>query len=80
MQIILKNTYNMKKLIIVLAIALSSCSTASTDANEETSHRIIGKEYTVYHGAGYQIIEVDGKEFIASTNGGLCPLLIDTVK
>jgi hypothetical protein len=72
----------MKKITIIAIalISLSSCSTAPLDKSFENSHRIIGKEYHVVEGYGYQIIEVDGVEYIAMTGGGICPLVKDTIK
>lgn len=72
----------MKKIIliaIVFIIFISGCDTAQVDKNSEVSHRIIGKEYNVYDGTGYQIIEVDGVEYLSKTSGGICPL-VDTTK
>jgi hypothetical protein len=66
----------MKKLILfATAIILSSCDTVVVDPKSEISHRIVGKEHNVYGGHGYQIIEVDGVEYIAVSEGGICPLV-----
>lgn len=71
----------MKKILSFLLVVLASCSSAPIDSNAEKSHRIIGKEYNVYAGYGYQIIEVDGKEYLSMTGGGICPLVNkDTLK
>ena len=72
----------MKKisLIAIALISLASCNSVPIDKNAETSHRIIGKEYQVYEGYVYQIIEVDGKEYISCASGGMCPLVKDTTK
>lgn len=73
----------MKKIVlfvVIATIALISCTTAPVDKNAESSKRIIGKEYNVYGGYGYQIIEVDGQEYLSMTGGGICPLVKDTLK
>jgi hypothetical protein len=72
----------MKNLFLILAIStlFIGCSTAQLDNKYETSSRIIGKEYHTVSGHGYQIIEVDGHEYLCMTGGGICPLVRDTVK
>ena len=70
----------MKKLIILIALAFASCNTVPVDKDVETSHRIIGKEYNIYEGHSYQIIEVDGHEFLCQYNGGMCLIPKDTLK
>ncbi len=62
----------MKKIIISLAIVITSCSTVEV---REGNNRVIGKEYNVYQGQVYRIIEIDGVEYISTTNGGICPLI-----
>ncbi len=55
------------------------CTNENT-INEKTKHlyeskqRIIGKDYQVINGSGYQIIQIDNIEYICS-NGGICPLI-----
>lgn len=66
----------MKKLIIILiavSCAIGSCRQADNSTTDELKHRIIGKEYTVYKGVGYRIIEVDSQEYLSSDHG-ICPL------
>ena len=72
----------MKKitLLAIALISLASCSTTPIDPKAETSHRIIGKEHNVYEGIGYQIIEVDGVEYLNADHGGMCVLVKDTTK
>lgn len=70
----------MKKNLILLALStlLFSCAdnaTTTTKRIGEPQQRIIGKEYTVYNGYGYQIIEIDSVEYLTTTGGGICPLL-----
>lgn len=69
----------MKKIIktAILSVIFYSCAdgiTKTTKRDGEAKQRIIGKEYTVYEHHGYQIIEVDGIEYISSYSGGICPL------
>lgn len=74
---------NFKRIIItclysIVATVVISCADGSTETTKregEELQRIIGKEYTVYGGRGYQILEVDGVEYIANTNGGICLLV-----
>jgi hypothetical protein len=72
----------MKKSFLTLAVAtlFASCTTTPVDKNAETSHRIVGKEHNVYDGVSYQIIEVDGVEYLCAYQGGMCPLVKDTIK
>ncbi len=63
---------------ILSIVLLPSCvdNTTSTIKREnEAQQRIYGKESTLYKGIGYYIIEVDGVEYIASSKGGICPLI-----
>lgn len=68
----------MKKLIpLLVAVLLISCAdntTTTTKQPYELKQRIVGKEYTVYKGVGYQIIEIDSIEYISSTYGGVYPI------
>ena len=74
----LKNKIMKKEIfcLFLLVSILFSCKNESTSKpRNEKKHRIIGKEYTGYKGTGYQIIEVDGVEYITTTSGGICPLV-----
>ena len=72
----------MKKitLIAIALISLASCTTTTVDVNAETSHRIITKESRQYEGVSYQIMEVDGHEFLCQYHGGMCLIPKDTIK
>lgn len=69
--------------LILVVILLSSCSDNSTSnvkiVNEanEANKRIHLKAFERCDIEWYQIIEVDGVEYIAPTNGGICPLVKD---
>jgi hypothetical protein len=62
-------------------LLLLSCSNNGTrrsvKKDGENPQRIIGKESTVYDFYRYQIIEVDGVEYIATCQGGIYPLVKD---
>lgn len=68
-----------KLLSLFIIVVLSSCADNGQDKSikrpGENSVRIIGKEYTVYKGYGYQIIEIDGQEYVSTSAGGICPLV-----
>lgn len=68
----------MKKLIIflliILGVTLFLTSCDKTCDSEDSTNRIIGKESTLYRGHVYQIIEVDGAEYLCSASGGICPI------
>lgn len=49
--------------------------TATIKRPGEAKQRIYGKEETYYQSTKYQIIEVDGIEYVASNLGGICPLV-----
>ena len=74
----------MKKILILLsAITLCGCvenATKTTKRIGEAQCRIIGKEYTCYEGYAYQIIEIDGQEYISPAHGGIYPLVKPIVK
>ena len=64
--------------IVLFAVIFTSCvdnKTTTTKKQGEDKQRIIGKEHTVYNGRSYQIIEVDGVEYICRTEGGIYPLV-----
>lgn len=44
-----------------------------------TKGRIIGKEYDSFNSHGYEIIEIDGHEYISTSDGGICPLIKDSI-
>jgi hypothetical protein len=65
-------------LYILLVAVITSCAdgnTTTTKREGEAQQRIVGKEYTVYDGRGYQIIEIDGVEYVSASSGGICPLV-----
>ncbi len=75
----------MKHLTILLSIFLFSCTDSARSglgisvsdnrpSKNELKPRIVGKEYTVYNGVGYQIIEIDNIEYLSITSGGVIPL------
>lgn len=70
--------YNyMKKLIIFLLIILGVTlflTSCDKTCDSEDPKRIIGNESTLYGGHIYQIIEVDGVEYLCSGDGGICPI------
>lgn len=75
----------MKRLIFLTlaTILLTGCAengVKTTKNPGEPQCRIRGKEHTVYSGYGYQIIEIDGVEYVAPSTGGICPLVKDTLK
>jgi hypothetical protein len=61
-------------MLLVFAITLNSCD----DAKTTPTNRIIIKESTLPSDFRYEIIEVDGVEYLCSSRGGLCPLVKDT--
>ncbi len=61
-------------ILLVFAITLSSCD----KAGNKTTNRITIKESTLPGDFRYEIIEVDGVEYLCSSRGGLCPLVKDT--
>jgi hypothetical protein len=68
----------MKYILIFALFLFVSCAdntTTTIKREQEANQRIYGKEYTIYKGTGYQIIEVDGVEYITTTRGGICPLV-----
>ena len=68
----------MKYLLIFVLFLFVSCAdniTYTIKGELEANQRIYGKEYTIYKGRGYQIIEVDGIEYITNTTGGIYPLV-----
>ena len=78
----------MKKIFLILSVTtlLTSCADYSTSTpkdqkgNPINKQRIHGIEYTVFEGHGYAIIEIDGVEYLSNTQGGICPLVRDTIK
>lgn len=61
-------------MLLVFAITLNSCD----DAETTPTNRITIKESTLPSDFRYEIIEVNGVEYLASSRGGLCPLVKDT--
>jgi hypothetical protein len=61
-------------ILLVFAITLNSCDDAQTTPTD----RITIKESTLPSDFRYEIIEVDGVEYLCSSRGGLCPLVKDT--
>jgi len=67
-----------------MCIVVSGCIQSNASYNDNTTtmnqpaKRIIGKEYTIYEGTGFRIIEIDGIEYVANSSGGICPLTKDT--
>lgn len=78
----------MKKLLLFASVAifLASCADYETqtpkdqNGNPINKQRIHGVEYTVFEGREFLIIEVDGAEYLSNTQGGICPLVKDTLK
>lgn len=72
----------MKKLITLtlFSLILFGCNEANTTKKQnsgwgiEETTRIVGKGSIIYQNRRFTIIEVDGKEYLSSTDGGLCPL------
>lgn len=65
-------------IVALLSIILCSCVDGTTQTTKkvgEAKQRIIGKEYTMYQSIGYQIIEIDGVEYVCMDGGGICPLV-----
>jgi hypothetical protein len=60
--------------ILFLIILLTGCIEVTPTPDSEYYQRVQGKGGFVYRGVGYQIIEVDGIEYISCGNGGICPL------
>jgi hypothetical protein len=65
--------------VIMLVALLSSCldgktTTTKRSGEKDPTQRIVGKGYIEYEGVGYQIVEIDGTEYISSTSGGICRL------
>lgn len=63
---------------ILLVSVITSCAdgdTTTTKREGEAQQRIVGKESTMYNGRRYQIIEIDGVEYISASSGGICPLV-----
>lgn len=62
--------------LLVLAITFTSCK-EKTQPTKQIEPRIKGKG--VFHlYATYEIIEIDGVEYLSTYQGGLCPLVKDT--
>lgn len=69
--------------LLLFAVGIVSIAIEELPDNLQTNsgvvtkktQRIIGKESTVYKGVGYQIIEVDGIEYLSCSSGGICPLV-----
>jgi hypothetical protein len=61
-------------ILLVFAIILNSCDDAQTTPTD----RITIKESTLPSDFRYEIIEVDGVEYLCSSRGGICPLVKDT--
>jgi hypothetical protein len=62
-------------ILLVFAITLSSCD----KAGNKTTNRITLKESTLPGDFRYEIIEVDGVEYLCSSSrGGIYPLVKDT--
>lgn len=78
----------MKKIFLILSVStlITSCAdyTTSTpkdqNGNPINKQRIHAVEYTVFEGREFLIIEVDGAEYISNSQGGICPLVKDTIK
>lgn len=67
-------------LIVTTLLVLFGCAdnnTTTTKRPGEAKQRIYGKEETYYAGVTYQIIEVDGIEYITSNLGGIYILVKD---
>ena len=68
----------MKKIITYIIclslIILTSCVNKEIDKRDETPTRILLKESTLIGGWRMFIIEVEGKEYLINTNGGIHPL------
>lgn len=62
--------------ILSAILFFTSCGKKDND----NTKRIIGKEHTTYKGMVYQIIEVDGVEYLCTHDGGICPLANDTLR
>lgn len=61
-------------IFFTLALLLArSCENESKN-KIESKQRIIGKENVRYKGIKYQIIEVDGREYITTNQGGIYPI------
>jgi uncharacterized lipoprotein YehR (DUF1307 family) len=61
---------------LTLVLVLTGCGN-SEEAKTQVEPRIKGKG--VFHlYATYEIIEIDGVEYVATYNGGICPLVKDT--
>lgn len=73
----IKTLNKMKKIIMLLfAFTMISCADYATNTKDNKSpQRIHGKEYTIFCGYEYLILEVDGVEYIATTHGGITPLV-----
>lgn len=65
------------KYILILAIAVLGLTSCQNFAPTPTN-RITLKESTLPSDFRYEIIEVDGVEYIATSRGGICPLVTDT--
>lgn len=79
----------MKKLFLLfapIASMLTSCSDFNTTTPKDNQGKILNKqrihgvETTTFDGIDYQILEVDGHEYLSRTQGGICPLVKDTIK
>jgi hypothetical protein len=71
--------------ILMLAAGLFSSCENPVEENKKyfedksKSKRITGVEYLIYKGAGFYILKVDSVEYVASSYGGIYPLLKNTV-
>jgi len=69
----------MKRIImLILVIGLFfvfNCQNKAISNNETINKRIIGIESSGYDTEQYQIIKIDGVEYISNCSGGICPLV-----
>lgn len=61
----------MKTFLFILLFFLIGCD---MELKKPPTSRIVGKDYITYVGMQYQIIEVDGIEYLTSSKGGIYPL------
>jgi hypothetical protein len=65
----------MKKIYLFIILgAIFLLNSCGEKTGNDDPKRIIGNESTLYGGHIYQIIEVDGVEYLCSGDGGICPI------
>lgn len=60
-------------ILISLGLDLGSCSNAPAQRNTQNSQISLVAEST-FHGVVYQIVDINGIQYVSTNHGGICPL------